>query len=379
MLKVGLVGAGFIGMQHLEAIGRIPGAKVVAISGRNVENLNSLKDKGLCERIYTDYKDMIDNEELDVLHNCTPTGMHYEINKYALENDINVFGEKPLVKTIREAEELVKLAQERKLVTGMNFNYRSNLLVQEMHSRISNDDFGRVLFVQGEYLQDWLMFDTDYDWRVDIELGGPSRALADIGSHCIDLMQYVLSSKVIEVNAKLFTVHEERKKYENSGTFSQISGEDLKYEQLKVKNEDGGVIQAKFENGVIGSFVISQVSAGKKNGLAINVSGEKYALEWHQEQSDRLWVGHRDRGNEEIYADAKYVSNNVKEFATLPNGHPVGWHDATTNGIRMFYKAVEQNDYYSKQPFATFEDGYYIMKVIDACLESDKKESWITI
>lgn len=379
MIKVGLVGAGFIGMQHLEAIGRIPGAKVVAISGRNLDNLNYLKEKGLCERVYTNYKDMIDSESLDVLHNCTPTGMHYEINKYALENNINVFGEKPLVKTLEEAEELVKLARDKKLVTGMNFNYRNNLLVQEMHSRISNSEFGRVLFVQGEYLQDWLMFESDYDWRLDVNVGGPSRALADIGSHCIDLMQYVLSSKVVEVNAKLFTVHEERKKYENVGTFSQVNEEGSEYELLKVENEDGGVIQAKFENGVIGSFVISQISAGKKNGLSINVSGEKYALEWHQERSDRLWVGHRDRGNEEIYADAKYVSDKVKDFATLPNGHPVGWHDATTNGIRMFYKAVEEKDYYSKQPFATFEDGYYIMKVIDACLESDKKESWITI
>lgn len=379
MIKVGVIGAGFIGMQHIEAIGRIPGVKIVAITTNNKEHLKYLKDNGVCERTYTDYKEMIDTEDLDVIHNCTPTNMHYEINKYALENDVNVFGEKPLTKTLEEAKELVELAKDRKLITGMNFNYRNNLLVQEMHSRVQEKDFGRVLFVQGEYLQDWLMYETDYDWRVDPVAGGPSRALADIGSHCIDLVQYIINQKVVAVNTTLFTVHDTRRKYLNTGTFSQVKELDEKYEEVKVTNEDGGVIQARFEDGTVASFVISQVSAGKKNGLKVNISGEHYALEWNQEQSDRLWVGHRDKGNEEIYADAKYVSSSVQEFATLPNGHPVGWHDATTNGMRMFYKAIANEDYESRKPFATFEDGYYVMKVIEACLESSEKESWITI
>lgn len=379
MINVGVVGAGFIGMQHIEAIGRIPGVKIVAICTNNVDHLNYLKNNGVCERTYTDYKEMIDNENLDAIHNCTPTNMHFEINDYALRNNLHVFGEKPLAKTTSEAKKLVDLAKEKKLLTGVNFNYRNNLLVQEMRARVEQNDFGRVLFVQGEYLQDWLMFESDYDWRVDLNAGGPSRALADIGSHCIDVAEYIMGKRIVAVNSTLFTVHDKRRKYASTGTFSQTDDLDQSFEEVTVENEDGGVIQAKFEDGVIASFVISQVSAGKKNGLMINISGEHYALEWKQEQSDRLWVGHRDKGNEEIYADANYVSESVKNFATLPNGHPVGWHDAMTNGIRMFYQAIIENNIDSKKTFATFDDGYHVMKVIDACLESDDKKSWVYV
>lgn len=379
MLRIGVIGAGFIGMQHIEAIGRIPGVKIVSISDNNIENLEILKSEGVCERIYIDYNEMIEKEKLDVIHNCTPTNFHYSINKKAIESNIHIFSEKPLVRDLEEGKELLSLLRGKRLANGVNFNYRNNLLVQEMKNIVSKEEFGRTLFVQGEYLQDWLMFDTDYDWRMDKTIGGRSRALADIGSHCFDLMEYVLSKQIVSVNAKLFKVHEKRKKYENTGTFSQNISSNKNFTEMQVENEDGGIIQAEFEDGIIGNFTISQISAGKKNGLKINISGEHKALEWSQEQSDRLWIGNRDKGNEEIYADAKYVSKEVAEFATLPNGHPVGWHDALTNGIRAFYKTIKTKDFDSKKPYATFEDGYHIMKVVDACLKSDEKNTRIDI
>ncbi|HHX69342.1 MAG TPA: Gfo/Idh/MocA family oxidoreductase [Gallicola sp.] len=379
MLKIGVVGAGFIGMQHIESIRRIPGTRIVAITDTNVEYLKKLKSEGLCERFYTDFNEMFEKEKLDVVHNCTPTYLHYIVNKKAIENNIHIYSEKPLVKEVGEAEELVDSLQGKRLANAVNFNYRNNLLVQQMKHLIGESDFGRVLFVQGEYLQDWLMYNTDYDWRMDKDKGGKSRALADIGSHCFDLMEYVLSRRIISVNAKLFKAYDTRKKYEGVGTFTQKTSIEDEFEEIKVENEDGGVIQAEFEGGIIGSFTISQVSAGKKNGLKINVSGEKNALEWQQEQSDRLWIGHRDVGNEEIYADVKYVSRDVEEFATLPKGHPVGWQDALTNGIRIFYKSIKNDDFYGPKPYATFEDGYHIMKVVDACLESNEKNMRIKI
>lgn len=379
MIKVGVIGAGFIGMQHIEAIGRIPGVKIVAITDNNVDHLNNLKSKGLCDRIYTDYNEMFKQEDLDAVHNCTPTNIHFDVNKKAIESNLHIYAEKPLVKTLDDALILLDLLDGKKLVTAVNFNYRNNMLVQEMHERIKSKEFGRTLFLQGEYLQDWMMFESDYDWRVDREIGGESRALADIGSHCFDIMEYVTSKKIVEVNAKLFKVFDKRKKFDGRGTFKQANTDNENYELMDVENEDGGVIQAKFEDGTIGSFVVSQISAGKKNGLRINVSGEFEALEWSQEQSDRLWVGHRDRGNEEIYADAKYVSQQASKFATLPNGHPVGWHDALTNGMKAFYRAIEEEDYSKEQPFATFYDGYHVMKVVDACLESDKTNEWVKI
>lgn len=379
MLRVGLIGAGFIGMQHIEAIGRIPGAKLVAVSNRSNEKLITLKEKGICENVYTDYLEMIEKENLDVIHNCTPTNMHFTINRIAIEKGIHIYSEKPLVMDTRDGDFLLDLLKDKNLVTGVNFNYRNNLLVQEMHHRIKNDDFGRILLVQGEYLQDWLMFETDYDWRLNVDVGGKSRALADIGSHLFDTLEYVISKRIVSVNAKLFISHEKRKKFENVGTFNQVSQASEDYEEVKVQNEDGAIIQVEFEDGVLASLLVSQVSAGKKNGLMINVSGEKYALEWKQEQSDRLWIGHRDKGNEEIFADAKYVSKESESYATLPNGHPVGWHDALTNGIKAFYRSINEKNYSQEQTFATFKDANHILKVIDACFESDKHGKWVKV
>lgn len=379
LLKIGLIGIGFIGMQHIEAIRRIPGVKISSIADRNLEKMEKLKSLGLCENIYTDYREMLANEDLDVVHNCTPTNLHYEINKLAIENDINIYSEKPLVMTSQEGDDLLETLKDKELLTGVNFNYRNNLLVQDMHERIACRDFGNILLVQGEYLQDWLMYDSDYDWRMNVEIGGKSRALADIGSHLFDILEYVTSRRIVKVNAKLFKSFEKRKKYQNLGTFADVDKTSHNFDLIKVENEDGALVQVEFEGGILGSLLISQVCAGKKNGLKINISGEKYALEWQQEQADRLWIGNRDKGNEEIYADAKYVSEGAKKYATLPNGHPVGWQDALTNSIKSFYRDVEEKNYGKEHPYATFEDANHILKVIDACFESDETGNWVKV
>lgn len=379
MLKIALVGTGFIGMQHIEAIGRIPGAKIVSIADKNLKKLEELKSQGVCENIYTDFERMIENEKIDILHNCTPTNMHYEVNKFAIENGINVYSEKPLVMTSEEGDDLLEILKGKNLLTAVNFNYRNNLFVQEIHERVKAEDFGKILLVKGDYLQDWLMFQSDYDWRMDVKIGGKSRALADIGSHLFDTLEYTTSKKIVKVNAKLFKSFEQRKKYKDVGTFKQVQTDSQDYELIEVENEDGALVQVEFEGGIYGSLLISQVSAGKKNCLEINISGENYALEWKQEQSDRLFIGNRNKANEQIYADAKYVSENVKKFANLPNGHPVGWHDALTNGIKSFYQDVKDKNYSENHTFATFKDANHILKIIDACFESDKTGRWVTV
>lgn len=380
MIKVGIIGTGFIGMQHIEAIGRIPGARIVAIADTDINKIKELQALNVCENIYSSYKSMVDNEDLDVIHNCTPTNMHFEINKYAIENNINIYSEKPLVMNSCQGDELLELLKDRNIFTAVNFNYRNNLMVQEMRQRIISNEFGRLFLIEGKYLQDWLMKETDYDWRMDVKIGGRSRALADIGSHLFDILQYVTGQNIVKVNAKLFKSFDNRKKFNNVGTFSQVVNDGgLEYELVDIENEDGALVQVEFEDGVLGSLLVSQVSAGKKNDLEINISGENYALEWKQEQPDRLWIGNRFTGNEEIYADAKYVSENVARFATLPNGHPVGWHDAFTNGIKSFYKDIYEKNYSERHTFATFEDANRILKIIDACFISDKEGQWVEV
>lgn len=378
-LNVAVVGTGFIGRQHIEAIRRIPYTRIVAAADSNEAMLSQVCGELGIETYYTDYREMLDREQIHVVHNCTPSGMHFEICKEVMKRKIHVYCEKPLTLNSAESDELVALAADMDVAAGANFNYRNNAMVRQMRRMTEDGAIGRTLACHGEYLQDWLMYETDYDWRMNPELGGPSRALADIGSHCFDTMQFVLGRKITAVNANLVTVYPVRRRTERSGTFSASGGKILG--EYKVDSEDAAFVMARFEDGTQGVFNISQVCAGKKNGLMVNVSGSKAALEWHQEQSDRLLIGRRDSGNEELYVGAQYLADDVKASATLPNGHPVGWADAFRNGIQSFYDSIWDQTW-NRSGFkwhATFQDACYIMKIVEACMESSRTQQWVEV
>lgn len=377
-IKVGVIGIGFIGKQHIEAIRRIPGTEVVAISDNNADMVKNVGLEMDIDKCFTDYKDMLSIDEIDVIHNCTPSGMHYQINKDIIESGKHVYCEKPLTLTADEAKELVMLAKERKISAATNFNYRHNAMVREMQELISQKKIGEILLVNGQYLQDWLLYDTDYDWRMDPKLGGNSRAVSDIGSHCFDTIQFILQKKITSVFANLITVYPIRKRTEKgNGTFSS-SGKVL--EEVKISSEDAAFIMVKMEDGTQGIINISQVSAGKKNNFMINVNGNKASLEWNQERADKLVIGKRDSGNEEIYVGPQYLSGHAVQYATLPAGHSVGWADALKNAINSSYCSIRNNSYMDKtQGYATFEDAHYIMKIVEACIKSSKTKTWIDI
>ncbi|MDR2955271.1 MAG: Gfo/Idh/MocA family oxidoreductase, partial [Prevotella sp.] len=309
-LRVGLVGTGMIGKQHADAIGRIFGIELVAITESNKDILEKQKDY-FRVNAYSDYKEMIDKEELDVIHNCTPNFLHFEINKYALEKGVHVYSEKPLAVTVAQGEELTKLAKAKGLANGVNFNYRNNAMVQDMRARMKNKDAGRCLLIHGRYVQDWLQYDTDFNWRLETAEGGESRAIADIGSHWFDTVQTVTGKKITAIYARNFISHPTRKK--------NVAG---KPTDVKIETEDGSFILFELEDGTQGSLVVSQVSGGYKNNLFISVDCEKYSMRWDQEQSDRLKIGTRDSGVIEMYASADAVDSSVSRYATLPSGHP---------------------------------------------------------
>lgn len=374
-IRIGVVGLGFIGKQHIEALGRIPGVKVVAAADRNLANKTWCEERGI-DNFYEDYHQMLEEEDLSVVHDCTPNVFHWEVNRIALEHGYHVYSEKPLTLTSAEALELCKIAEKNNLIGAVNFNYRNNVMVQEMKGRILSGSLEKLTHIQAEYLQDWLLYETDFDWRILRNIGGDSRAAADIGSHCFDTIQYITGEKIVGVYAVFHKQYEKRKKYNENETFSVRAKIDT-YEEVEVENEDGACILFELEGGMKGSVNISQVCAGKKNGLKVLISGTGEALEWNQENPDKLWVGHRDKGNEIIYAGRQYLTDYAKSFADLPNGHPAGWTDALTNGMKEFYRAVrnEEHDY----RFSSFADGYYLAKVIEACMESHKQEKWIYI
>ena len=381
-LNVALIGTGFIGKQHIEAIRRIPYTHIAAVADCNESSLQkTCEDIGIAHG-YTDYHEMLEKEQIDVVHNCTPSAMHYAIDKDIIACGKHVYCEKPLTLRSEESAELVRLAEEKGVATGANFNYRNNAMVREMRERVQNGEAGKPLLVHGSYLQDWLMFDTDYDWRMDPKLGGASRALSDIGSHCFDTIQFILGERIVAVNASILTVYPTRKRTEQSGTFSASGGKVI--DQFHVENEDAAFVIAKFESGLQGFFNISQVCGGKKNALSVNVSGSKESLEWNQEQSDRLLIGKRQTGNEELFVGEAYLTGAVKRFATLPNGHPVGWADAFRNGIQSFYESIWDGSYKTGDPhafkwYSDFKNAHYIMKIVEACLESGKTGTWVNV
>jgi predicted dehydrogenase len=377
-LRIAIVGTGFIGKQHIEAIRRIPGTEIVAIANDDLEVAIEVSEALNIAHYYLDYRKMLEEETLDVVHNCTPSAYHYPINKAVIEKGIHIFCEKPLALSTDESQNLVELLKQYQVAHGVNFNYRHNAMVQEMHSRVKNGSIGRVHTVSGEYLQDWLMYDTDYDWRLDPMIGGRGRAISDIGSHCFDTLQFITGKKIVGVNARLVTVYPIRKV---STRVVDDSGEDRnQVREVAIQSDDAAHILLELEDGTQGILNISQVFSGKKNAFSLHACGEQASLTWHQEQADRLLVGNRNKGNEEIFAGASYLTEEGRHYSTLPNGHPVGWADALRNSIHSFYNAV-QNDSYrdTEQGYATFEAGHYIMRLVDACIKSHEENSWVRI
>lgn len=377
-IKVGVIGLGFIGKQHIEALRRLPYVKIIAVSDSN-PGIQSWCKKNDIEKIYINYEEMLEKEDLDVVHNCTPNNFHYEVNTKIIEAGCYVYSEKPLTIHSDEAEKLIDLAKKQGVETAVNFNYRNNLMVQEMQQRIKKGRLGSFSHIQVEYLQDWLLYDTDFDWRVQKDKGGESRAVADIGSHCFDTIQFITGEKIVEVYALFHTQYEKRFYTGQTNTFSAGNENSMKENrnEVMVENEDAAIILFKLEGGMKGSINVTQVCAGKKNGLKVLISGTKEAYEWEQETPSRLWIGHKDSGNEVLYAGKDQLSEEIKDLADLPNGHSVGWKDAFVAGFENFYKNLLQEDGIMESP--NFSDGLYITKIIEACLKSNRSGFWETV
>ena len=266
-IKTAVIGSGFMGGAHIEALQRIGGVDVVAISSDDLLSAKALQEKYSIEKIYEDWHDVMTDGEIQTVHNCTPNFLHFEINKAAIEAGKHIFSEKPLTLTSRESQELLDLLKKKNVVNAVNFNYRFYPLIQNARVEIEKGNLGNLYLVHGNYLQDWLYYDTDYNWRLETELSGVSRAVADIGSHWCDLIQFVTGQKIKRVFANLVTIHTKRKKpTKEVATFKgKEESASTDYKEIEIKTEDAGSILIQLENGTQGVFTVSQVSAGRKN------------------------------------------------------------------------------------------------------------------
>lgn len=378
-LKIGIVGAGFAGQQHIEAIRRIPGTEVVALAERDPAAADALCERMNISGCFFDYRTMLESADLDVVHNCTPNAEHFAINRDVILSGRHIFSEKPLAINSAQSAELTTLCARHHVANAVNFNYRQNAMVQVMRQRLQSGEPGRVLMVHGHYLQDWLLYETDFNWRMDPEIGGPSRAVGDIGSHWFDLVQFITGQRISEVYARLITVHPVRKRPDGrSETFGQLAG-GLTVD-VSVSTEDAGILMLRLLDGTMCSLTVSQVCAGHKNDLQICVSASQYAMEWAQENPDKLNIGHRGKANELLYSSPEALTGTARRYAPLPGGHPVAWADSVRNGMSEFFTSIREGTFdRPEQTYATFQDAHEVMRAVDACLVSNRENRWVSV
>ncbi|PBI78816.1 dehydrogenase [Rahnella victoriana] len=380
MINVGIIGTGFIGPAHIEALRRLGNIQVVAICDLNQAAAETRATELNVPHSYSDVAAFLQHVGLDAVHNCTPNHLHAEINRQILRAGKHVFSEKPLCMTMEEARELVELAEKAGVVHGVSFVYRQFAMVQQAASMMRYKQLGRLFSAQGSYLQDWMLEETDYNWRVDAGKGGASRAVADIGSHWCDTIQFVTGRKIVEVMADLSIVWPTRKASLNTSATFGAQQEEMQYESRDVTTEDMGFVLFRFDDGSKGSFSVSQVSAGRKNRLSLEVNGSLSSLAWDQEIPQQLWLGHRHKANQLLSDDPSLMNPEVAARARFPGGHIEGWPDAFRNMMQQFYQAVEQGKPASPGlSFATFSDGAQVMAIVDAILKSHQQQRWVRV
>jgi len=378
--KIGLIGAGYIGFVHLEMLRRLVGVEVVALADNDPGRAEGAAERLGIPRVYESGQALIADKDVDVIHNCTPNNLHFDLNRRAILAGKNVLSEKPLALDSRESGELVRLAREHGTTTAVNFCYRYYPVVQEAAARVRRGDLGDVRAFLGHFLQDWLFLETDYSWRLDPAVAGRANVVADLGSHWCDLVRFVTGRKIAAVMADLHTCLPRRRK-PLAGPLSFGAGQAGETEEVAVSLDDYASLFLRLDNGARGSFTTCQVAAGRKVDIEIQLFGSKESYAWSHVHPNALWIGHRGRPNEVFYESSLLQAEETRKYAALPTGHPMGYHDAVFNLFRDFYAALAaKNAGEALAPaLPDFLTGHEAMAIIDASVESARKGSWIEV
>jgi predicted dehydrogenase len=377
-MRVGIVGTGFAATAHIEAVRRIPGARVVALAGSSQKKADAAADALGVDRSFGTVEALLDH--VDAVHNCTPNHLHAAINHAVLDAGKHLLCEKPLALDSRETGALVAAASAARAVTGVCFNYRHFPLVQEARSRLASGDLGPPHFAHGAYLQDWLLYPDDWNWRLESSRAGASRAIADIGSHWLDLVQHITGDRVTAVFADLTTLHAKRSRPAAEVATFERSGA-AERETVAVDTEDFGSVALRFASGCKGAVNVSQVSAGRKNRLTWEIDTPTAALAWNQEEPNTLWIGRRDAVNSELVRDPTLLGAQSAPLAHLPGGHQEGWADALKNLVLDFYAAVRARETGDEHvtSVASFADAHRVTLIVEAILASHRAGAWVDV
>ena len=374
-IRTAIFGTGFMGRVHLEALRRVEHVEVAAISGRNGAAADKLGSAFNVPRISAEA--ILRDSSIQAVHICTPNAQHFPMAKKALLAGKHVLCEKPLAVSSAEAQELTALASQRDLRNCVCHNLRYYPMVQHIRRLREDGDLGDILVVQGTYSQDWLLYETDWNWRVSSKDGGPSRCMADVGSHWFDMAEHLTGLRVTALCADLQTFHATRKQPRGPvETFANKLASDRETTDTPVDTEDMGAVVFRMGR-ARGAMTASQVSAGRKNRLSIEIYGTKAGVAWDQERPDELWIGQRDTPNRIIIKDPALLKPGAQPFADLPGGHSEGYDDTFKQVFRRFYASIA--DPAAPRDYPQFVDGLRQLLILDGELQSTRARQWIDV
>jgi predicted dehydrogenase len=371
-LRVGIAGAGFIGAIHARSA-RLAGARLVGVADSSAERAELAARRLGADRAFDSALALAEAPEVDVVHVCTPNHLHLPVAEAALRTGKHVVCEKPLALDAAGADRLARLAAATERHATVPFVYRYHATVREARDRVRSGRSGAVRLVHGSYLQDWLLKAEDDNWRVDAELGGASRAFADIGSHWCDLAEFVTGHRIARLCARVLTAVPERVRALHRAAFA---GSAESGESRSVGTEDAAVMQFETDQGAIGTATISQVSAGRKNRLWLEVDGSEESLAFDQEEPETLWCGRRESVSL-VKRDPAVLSPAAARFAWLPAGHAQGWGDCFAAFVADAYDAIRRDEPIDGLP--TFPDGLRAARITEAVLASAAQDRWIDV
>jgi len=377
-IRTAMIGSGFMGKVHTEAVRRLGNVEVAVIAVSSGRDAKATAASFGIERGTNDWKEIAADKTIDAVHILTPNALHAAMAIEFMNAGKHVLCEKPLATTSAEARQMADAAASTGRVNATHHNLRYYPVVQHIRQMIAAGELGEVLAVQGTYSQDWLLYDTDYNWRIEEASNGKARVVGDIGSHWMDMVQHLTGLKLTAVCADTSIVHKTRKK--PKGSVETFTGKKLSpsdYQDIPITTEDFASVLLKLGDRARGAYTVSQISAGNKNRFQVEIYGTKCGVQWNQESPDTLWIGHRNSPNQLIMKDPSLLAPAAQGFADLPGGHSEGYDDTHKQLCRRFYQKVA--DPSAPIDFPTFEDGWWGMKCIEAVMESASQQAWVKL
>jgi predicted dehydrogenase len=380
-LRAAIFGTGFVGRIHVEGVRRLGTVEVAAIAASGPVKARRFADEVGVNRSTGDYRELLSDPAIDAIHVCTPNHLHFPMAKAAMEAGKHVLCEKPLALTSVQAQKLVRIALERNLVNCTCHNLRYYPQVQNMRRLREAGELGEIHSVQGTYSQDWLLYPTDYNWRIERTMNGHSRTFADIGTHWCDMVEHITGLRITSLCADLNTFHQTRRK--PKGSVETFAGATLppavsnEIPAIPIDTEDFGAVLLRLGDKVRGAMTVSQIATGRKNRLFVEIFGTKGSFAWDAEKPDERWIGRRSSMNSLAVKDPTLMSEKARTYADLPAGLSEGYGDTFKQLFRGFYRTIADRS--APVEYPTFEDGLRQLRIVEAVLESSGKHKWLEI